>query len=150
SAYARRRLECAAAARALNVENLGRLSPAEFARRAHDLGKTLRRRAQHVVEESARVAAAFEILQAAGDYGRMGALLNASQKSCRQNFENSHPAIDATVARLRRIRGVAGARLTGGGFGGAVIAWVRAGEMKRIVDEMAKPGRGKARLLEWA
>ena len=150
SAYARRREECAAAAAALGVPQLGSLSTAEFKRRARRLPEELRRRARHIVDESARVDAAMSILRSGRDFEAIGALLNDSQASSRENFENSHPSIDATIWRLRAIRGVAGARLTGGGFGGAVIAWVREGEVKRIVAAMADRGPGAARLLDIA
>jgi galactokinase len=148
SDYARRRDECAAAAKALGVVQLGRLTPAQFHRRAARLPPTLRRRARHVVEESARVDAAMKILRNSRDPAAIGALLNASQLSSRDQFENSAPAIEALVARLVKLPGVAGARLTGGGFGGAVIAWARRADVRGILAGLAGDGAGAPRLLD--
>ncbi len=60
-----------------------------------------------------------------GDLAALGALLDASHASLRELYEISTPAVEATVARLREA-GAAGARLVGGGFGGAVLGAVRA------------------------
>jgi galactokinase len=147
-AYAQRRAECAAAAKALGVARLGILSRAQFDRRAPSLPPTLRRRARHVVEESARVDAAMRILRGRRDAAGIGALLNESQRSSRNDFENSHPAVDALVERLRRLPGVAGARLTGGGFGGAVIAWVRRADVDGVLAGLAASGLDAPRLLD--
>ena len=79
------------------------------------------RRALHVTTEHARVAEALRSLEA-GDAGRLGALMFASHDSSRTLFENSTPELDAMVHALRDTPHVLGARLTGGGFGGAVLA----------------------------
>ncbi len=146
--YARRRAECTAAAKALGLAQLGVLSPEQFNRRARRLTPTLRGRARHVIEESARVDAAVEILRGRRDAAALGALLNASQVSSRDNFENSDPAIESLVARLRKLPGVAGARLTGGGFGGAVIAWVRRADVRAVLAGLAADGAAAPRLLD--
>lgn len=146
--YAERRRECAAAARALGAPNLGQLNPAQFNRRAPALSAKLRRRACHVVMESARVDAAGRMLGGARGAAGMGALLNASQQSSQDNFESSHPAVNRLVARLRAISEVAGARLTGGGFGGAVIAWVRCENVAGAVAKLAADGGAAVRLLD--
>jgi galactokinase len=148
SGYARRRDECAAAAKTLGVSMLGELTSAQLDRGARRLSPVLRRRARHVVGESARVDAAMAILREPRDAAAIGALMNSSQRSSRDDFENSHPAIDAAVARLRRLPGVAGVRLTGGGFGGAVIAWVRRDEVRGVLAQLARGGAGSPRLLD--
>ncbi len=81
----------------------------------------LKQRAQHVVEEQARVHAALEALEA-GDSRAFGQQLSASHESSRTLFENSAPELDSLGAELTQRGGVLGARLTGGGFGGAVMA----------------------------
>jgi galactokinase len=90
----------------------------------------------------------MKILLGERDAAAIGALMNASQRSSRDNFENSHPAIDAAVARLQNLPGVAGVRLTGGGFGGAVIAWVRRGDVHGLLAQLARAGADAPSLLD--
>jgi galactokinase len=88
-----------------------------------ELSPDVRKRAQHVIEENARVVRVTEALES-GDLGAIGDLLFASHESSRTLFENSIPELDTLVELLAayRDRGLIGARLTGGGFGGAVMA----------------------------
>jgi galactokinase len=79
------------------------------------------KRGRHILEEMARVDATVRAL-GAGDLGAVGRLLAASHHSSRVWFENSTAELDALVDRLVLEPAVYGARLTGGGFGGAVIA----------------------------
>ena len=81
----------------------------------------LRRRARHVVSENAGVRE-FAGALAAGELERGGRLMDASHASLRDDFESSTPAIDALCDELRAEPGVFGARITGGGWGGSVIA----------------------------
>ena len=85
----------------------------------------LRKRAEHVIREQGRVVACVEALET-GDLKRVGDLLFESHESSRKLFENSIPELDTFVGLLSplRNRGVIGARLSGGGFGGAVMALV--------------------------
>lgn len=122
--YAERRAQCEEAARILGKRWLSDVSPAELEAGAAALGPLLLRRARHIVGEQERVAEALGALQS-GRPERLGELLDASHASSRVNFENSSPAQDAAVAALRAQPGVLGARLTGGGFGGAVVALCR-------------------------
>jgi len=78
-------------------------------------------RAHHVISECARVLAVEEAL-GEGDLKEVGRLLYASHASSRDDFENSIPELDYLVEELRQEDSVWGARLTGGGFGGAVMA----------------------------
>ena len=96
----------------------------------------LRRRCGHVIAENRRVLAAAGLLRA-GDQAGIGALLTASHRSLRDEFEVSWPQADAAVEAATGA-GAAGARMTGGGFGGSVIALVpagRAGQVRRAVTE---------------
>jgi galactokinase len=113
--YNVRREECAEACRILGIESL-REASAEGVRR---LPQPLRGRAEHVFGENRRVREAVAALQAE-DLVALGALLNASHESLRENYEVSTPAVEVTVQRLLE-SGAAGARLTGGGFGGSVL-----------------------------
>jgi len=121
--YAERNRECMQAAQTLGVAQLAQLSPEAFA--AHPaknaLAPAVARRAQHVVEEIARVDAVRRALNA-GDLHATGQLLTASHRSSQHLFENSTPELDFLVDALTATPGVYGARLTGGGFGGAVMA----------------------------
>jgi len=121
--YAERHRECGEAARALGVALLADLDPAGLKARSRGLSEGLLRRASHVVGEISRVAACVAALRA-GRIDDAGRLLTASHESSRTCFENSTPELDFLVEELARTPGVFGARLTGGGFGGAVMALV--------------------------
>ena len=116
SAYADRRAGCEAAA-----ASIGPLRDATLDDVARIADPEQRRLARHVVSENARVVAFAEALLA-GDLGGAGALMYESHASLRDDFAVSTPVLDELVERLRRVPGVHGARLTGGGFGGAVVA----------------------------
>lgn len=81
----------------------------------------LRRRARHVITENQRVIEFADAL-GAGDLSRAGALMASSHASLRDDFDVSTPAVDTLVARLAATDGVWGARMTGAGFGGCVVA----------------------------
>ncbi len=119
--YATRHRECMTAAKALGVKLLADLTPAQFAARAGQLEPVIAKRAKHIVEEHARVAETVAAL-ARGDLAAAGRLLTASHRSSQHLFENSTPALDRLVDLLEKHPAVLGARLTGGGFGGAVMA----------------------------
>ena len=121
SAYDRRRLECEAAA-----ELIGPLRAASLGAVASIDDPVLRRRARHVVGENGRVLAFAECLRA-GDADGAGHLMTESHASLRDDFEVSTPGLDELVARLLEVDGVLGARLTGAGFGGCVVALARPG-----------------------
>ena len=116
SGYNERRAECEAAARELGVEHLSAADPGAVER----LGDPGRRRARHVLAENRRVDETVAALRA-GDLEAVGPLLDASHASLRDDYEASVPEVEATVAALTRA-GAAGARMMGGGFGGAVLA----------------------------
>jgi galactokinase len=122
--YRTRRAECARAAQLLGVEAL---RDADLARLASTpLPAPLDRRARHVVTENARVLRMREALRG-GDLAGAGALMIASHASMRDDFEVSIPPIDTLVEVACRERDVFGARLTGGGFGGCIVALARRG-----------------------
>ncbi|MDI1337026.1 MAG: galactokinase [Lacunisphaera sp.] len=122
--YATRHRECLDAAQALGVALLADLTPAQLASREKKLTPVLAKRARHIVEENARVHDTADALQR-GDLAMVGRLLTASHRSSQHLFENSTPALDALVNLLEPHPAVLGARLTGGGFGGAVMALTR-------------------------
>jgi galactokinase len=121
SAYNERRQQCEAAAAHLGVSALRDTESAHLDT-AGDLDELARRRARHVVTENARTLAAADAL-ATGDMVRLGRLMAESHDSMRDDFEITVPAIDELVALLQREIGPeGGARMTGGGFGGCVVA----------------------------
>ena len=100
---------------------------------------TLRRRARHVITENARVRTVAEALPA-GDLDAVGEALVASHISLRDDFEVSTPVLDALVDRLNDTDGVIGARLTGAGFGGCVVALTQPGALDEGWLVHAAPG----------
>jgi galactokinase len=116
TAYAERRAECDAAAALI-----GPLREADIGAAEAIADPVLRRRARHVVTENVRVMAMASALDA-GDSVAAGALMDESHASLASDFEVSTPALDALVTRLAATPGVLGARLTGAGFGGCVVA----------------------------
>ncbi len=130
-AYADRRRACAEAARLLGMPALRDVTdPDDALRRLRD--PVLRRRARHVITENHRVQAVVRLLRA-GAMSEIGALLNSSHLSLRDDFEVSWPAADVAVSTASGA-GALGARMIGGGFGGSVIALVPAGRAVEISD----------------
>jgi len=113
SGYNERRRECREACAVLGIETL------REARDLERLPQPLRARARHVVTENARVDATVEALRA-GDLERVGALLDEGHASLRDDYDCSVPEVERTVERLKAA-GAKGARMVGGGFGGAVL-----------------------------
>jgi galactokinase len=119
--YAARNRECTEAAKVLGVGLLVESNPAAVLAAGAKLAPPLDRRARHIVEEIARVDATVEALRG-GDMAEVGRLLTASHRSSQHLLENSTPELDFLVDALATAPNVHGARLTGGGFGGAVMA----------------------------
>ena len=120
--YAARRRQCHSAASRLGfpaLRDADEAQVAEAGRQGRLSGKELMR-ARHVAGEIARTLAACEALSA-GDYRRFGELMYASHASLRDDYEVSCEELDAIVEAARHCRGVCGARMTGGGFGGCAI-----------------------------
>jgi galactokinase len=127
SKYNERRAECEEAARKLGVASLRDVEDPDA---VEQLPSPLRARARHVVRENLRVLEAVRGPAAE----RFGELMNDSHASLRDDYEVSIPELDALVAALRAAPGVYGARLTGAGFGGAVVALCRAGQEQTAAE----------------
>ena len=122
SAYNERRAQCEAAARHYGVDSLRDLDETQLLSGAGDLDRVTFRRARHVVSENARTLAAASALRT-NDLTALGVLLRASHASLRDDFEVTVPAVDALVEFMANVIGnVGGVRMTGGGFGGCVVA----------------------------
>jgi galactokinase len=123
SAYSRRVSELASAEAVI-----GPLRSASSATVAALDDPVIRARARHVVTENARVRE-FASLLGVGDLRAAGDLMNASHASLAGDFDCSTPAIDELCSRLTATPGVFGARITGGGWGGCVVACARPGAL---------------------
>lgn len=120
--YGARRKTCEAAARVLGVNSLREVQGGnhnEVLARFED-DEVSRRRVRHVLTENARVVEVTDRLKA-GKVRDIGALLTASHTSMRDDYEITVPEVDVAVDTLVDA-GALGARMTGGGFGGSVIA----------------------------
>jgi galactokinase len=123
SEYAARRASCEEAAAVLGVPSLREVT--DLAAALESLpDETLRKRVRHVVTEIARVSDAVELMRA-GRLRDVGPLFTASHASMRDDFEITVPELDVAVDTVLAA-GVLGARMTGGGFGGCIIALVEA------------------------
>jgi galactokinase len=126
SAYADRHRECHQALAQLQAHypdaaNLSQISVEQLEAAKDSIDPLLYSRAAHIIGENARVREVQAAL-AADDLAAVGQALNASHESSRVNFENSIEELDTLVELLKLQPHVYGARLTGGGFGGAVMA----------------------------
>ncbi|MBM3261889.1 MAG: galactokinase [candidate division Zixibacteria bacterium] len=129
SAYNERRRECEEGARLLgrhieNIRALRDVTPARFDAHRSVLPDIVARRCEHVIRENDRVMQSVETL-IKRDFARLGALMNDSHDSLRDLYEVSCRELDTLVDIARRCDGVAGARMTGAGFGGCAIALVK-------------------------
>jgi galactokinase len=135
SEYAARRASCEEAARILGVAALRDVTDLDSAlERLPD--PVIRRRVRHVITENARVLQAVDVLRA-GRIADLAPLLDASHVSMRDDFEITVPQVDLAV-ETARASGALGARMTGGGFGGCIIALVPAGDVARVGGEIAR------------
>lgn len=133
--YAERRATCESAARKLGVRALRDVADAGAALDA--LADVVsRRRVRHVVTENERVHRTVALLRA-GRPVEIGPLLSASHASLRDDFEVTVPELDV-AAEAAESAGALGARMTGGGFGGCVIALVDLGLVDHVIDAVAK------------
>jgi galactokinase len=129
--YGERRASCERAAGLLGVRALRDVPAADLdAAVARLPDDELRRRVRHVVTEDARVVAAVSALRT-GDWATLGALMDASHASLRDDYEVSCEELDVAVAGARAA-GALGARMTGGGFGGSAIALVPVGAVGAV------------------
>jgi galactokinase len=131
SAYKDRVSECASAVEQLrqhypSIHSLRDVSLEQFEAVAAKIPEILRRRARHVITENVRVQS---FVEAAGraDLSSMGALLIESHRSLQNDYEVSCPELDFLVDTALAIDGVCGARMTGGGFGGSIVAMLHSG-----------------------
>ncbi|MEG3134563.1 galactokinase [Rouxiella sp. T17] len=134
SEYNTRRKQCEEAARFFDVKALRDVSLAEFAAKSAELDPMTARRARHVITENDRTEAAA-IALSQGDLKKMGVLMAESHVSMRDDFEITVPPIDTLVEIVKSVIGDrGGVRMTGGGFGGCIVALMPSD----LVDEVRK------------
>jgi galactokinase len=131
SEYAARRRSCEEAAKILDVPALRDVQPDTLdAALARLDDETMRKRVRHVVTEDQRVLDTVEALRA-GDARAIGPLMTASHTSMRDDYKITVPEVD-TVVSAALAAGAYGARMTGGGFGGCVLALVDASRCEQV------------------
>jgi len=140
SEYNARRVACEEGVRILrerghDIRALRDLSVAAFEENARELPSPIRERCRHVVHENERVEAMVRAI-AAGDLVRAGRLLDESHASLRDLYQVSSPELDAVVEAARSVEGVYGARMTGGGFGGAAIALLEPSALQALEGKL--------------
>lgn len=141
SAYNERHAACEHAVELLrrylpNLHSLRDISPAEFAAYSEFLPETVRRRAEHVVKEIARVETAVIALRR-GETRHFGGLMFAGHASLRDLYEVSTPELDALVNLARGLPGCYGARLTGAGFGGCTVNLVEQSQAASFIEGLS-------------
>ncbi len=141
SEYNRRREECARAAAHYGVPALRDVTPAMLEPGRRDLDDIVFRRARHIVLENARVLDTASALTA-GDTASLARLMAQSHASMRDDFEITTPGIDRLVAIIAAAIGErGGARMTGGGFGGCVVAVVSQDALPAALGAIARDYR---------
>jgi len=164
-AYAQRRSQCEAAARAMQVASLRDAKAQQLESTQKKMEPVVWRRARHVITENDRTLAFAKALRAA-DWATVGHLMYASHDSLRDDYEVSCAELDAVVDIARSLggtHGMIGCRMTGAGFGGCAVGLVRTEDVSQITRAMdqryektsghqatifsSRPGSG-ARVLE--
>ncbi|MCP3699921.1 MAG: galactokinase [Aliivibrio sp.] len=145
SEYNTRREQCEEAARIFGVKALRDVSIEEFNAKAHELDEMVAKRARHVITENDRTEEAAKVL-ASGDMKRMATLMAESHASMRDDFEITVKEVDTLVDIVKNVIGTeGGVRMTGGGFGGCIVALVPpvlVDEVKAAVEELYETATG--------
>ncbi len=132
SEYNTRRKQCEEAARFFGVKALRDVNLAEFAEKEQGLDPMTARRARHVITENDRTEAAA-IALSHGDLKKMGLLMAESHASMRDDFEITVPPIDTLVEIVKSVIGDrGGVRMTGGGFGGCIVALIPSDLVEKV------------------
>ena len=134
--YASRRRSCEDGARRLGVGSLRALGPDDLPRAAAQLDGQTYRRVRHIITENQRVLDTVAALRTSGA-SAIGPFLDESHLSMRDDFEISTPELDLAVASAQEL-GALGARMTGGGFGGAALALVRNEDAGKVAGGIAR------------
>ncbi|CAM3600253.1 galactokinase [Parendozoicomonas haliclonae] len=131
SEYNTRRQQCEQAAQVMGVKALRDADMALLEQHSTQMDDVTFRRARHVITENDRTLAATEAL-ASGNLADMGRLMAASHISMRDDFEITVSAIDALVEIVGAAISNGGVRMTGGGFGGCIVALVPESDVETV------------------
>jgi galactokinase len=134
--YAARRDACELGASKMGVSSLRDLGVSDLGKAETILDPLVFKRVRHVVTENARVLETVELLKSSGPTS-IGNLMYASHESMRDDFEISIDELDLAVETAMSV-GAVGARMTGGGFGGAAIALIDASKIGTLKSEVSK------------
>ncbi len=148
--YNERVAECQAAVKAIQpfkqISALGEISWEDFLQVEEKIeDETVRRRARHVVSEIQRTEDAVKALRA-GDLVKFGILMNGSHDSLRDDYEVTGIELDTMVEEGRKIEGVIGTRMTGGGFGGCTVSLVKEEAIDRFIEQVGQNYESKTGL----
>ena len=140
--YNERVAECHAAVKAIQpfqqIYALGEISWDDFLKVEDKIeNETVRGRARHVVREIKRTEDAVKALRA-GDLIQFGKLMNDSHDSLRDDYEVTGFELDTMVEEGRKIDGVIGTRMTGGGFGGCTVSLVKTEAIDTFIEQVGK------------
>ncbi len=140
--YNQRVRECHAAVEAISkykpIKALVEVSVEEFRELENKIeDEAARKRARHVITEIARTEQAVKELQA-GNLVNFGILMNGSHDSLRDDYEVTGLELDTMVNEARKIDGVIGSRMTGGGFGGCTVSLVKEEAIETFIDRVGK------------
>jgi galactokinase len=141
SEYNARRQECEHGVELLRqqlpeVTALRDISSEDLARHDHILPPVVRKRCSHVVSENERVLLAATAMRT-GDVAEFGRLMDLSHASLRDDYQVSCPELDSMVEAARSAPGCLGARMTGAGFGGCTVSFVRSEAASEFAQEVA-------------
>lgn len=148
SEYNTRRRQCEAAAAHFGVKALRDLDLARFEAGQNGLDATAAQRARYIIEENQRTLDAAEAMRR-NDIPTLSRLMAESHAGMRDQFEITHPAIDTLVELVGEIIGdTGGVRMTGGGFGGCVVALVPHEQVSAVKNHLAAHYRQRTGLQE--
>ncbi|HEX2971181.1 MAG TPA: galactokinase [Tepidisphaeraceae bacterium] len=140
--YAQRRHQCEEGVAFFKKQNpaikaLRDVSPKQVDEAKKQLSDVVYRRCRHVVSENARTVEAAMML-GRKDYERVGELMIQSHNSLRDDYEVSCPELDFLASEAMKIKGVYGARMTGGGFGGCIVALAQPRSVDALVEHLSR------------
>ncbi|KNC08788.1 galactokinase [Klebsiella sp. RIT-PI-d] len=148
SEYNTRREQCETGARFFQQPALRDVKLDEFNKVANNLDPTVAKRVRHVLTENIRTVEAAEALER-GDLQRMGTLMAESHASMRDDFEITVPQIDTLVEIVKATIGdQGGVRMTGGGFGGCIVALIPQALVERVEKAVAEQYEAKTGIKE--
>jgi galactokinase len=148
--YAKRRKQCEAAVEFFkkdnpNVKALRDVTPQQLEAAEGKLDPLIYRRARHVVTEIGRTTLAATLLNKRR-YEEFGELMGQSHNSLRDDYEVSCPELDFLAAEAPKVKGVYGARMTGGGFGGCIVALAQPRAVQALSEHLTEKYQQKFNL----